>query len=124
MLRLKSSEINLDVEPTLEYFTERNNMNYKIVDKTLLSYSNCFLLYEGTIKSVLDNSNNKTKKVFIVEINYIDKSTLNNLNNKKQFEYSIKISDEFSEEKCLKRIGFEYNEEENSFLIIYDKENK
>ena len=35
MLRLKSSEINLDVEPTLEYFTERNNMNYKIVDKIL-----------------------------------------------------------------------------------------
>ena len=122
MLRVSTRDFKLKGDSVLEYFAERNSTNYKIIDKNFLVSNNCFSLYEGASKDPSEK-NQKIKKVFIIELYYVDKENLNNQQNKKQFEFSTKNVLEVND-NCLKRIGFDYNEEKNIFSIVYEKESK
>ena len=110
-------------DPTLEYFIDKNSSSYQIIDKVVIKHTNAFILYEGIIKDLTESSNvNNIKKVFIIELPYISINLLSNQNSKQLFENIMNIP--IPSTHCLKRIGFSFDPNANSFSIVYDKENK
>ena len=124
MIRISSKDIcKYKYDPILEYFIDKNCSSYQILDKVVIKHTNAFILYEGIIKDLTESSNvNNIKKVFIIELPYISINLLSNQNAKQIFENIMNIP--IPSTHCLKRLGFSFNPNTNSFTIVYDKDNK